>query len=69
MKNSLYDIKIFRVRSSWDDIKSQTGAFLLLENAVEGAKKSGQNVYDNKKQCVWNYKEELKKGKIKKSRT
>lgn len=64
MKNSLYDIKIFRVRSSWDDIKSQTGAFLLLENAVEVAKKSGQNVYDNKKQCVWNYKEELKNGKI-----
>ena len=64
MKNSLCDIKIYRVRSSWGDIKSQTGAFLLFENAVEAAKKSGQNVYDNKKQCVWNYKEELKNGKI-----
>lgn len=64
MKLSFCDIKIFRVRKSWDDIKSQTGAFLIFENAVEAAKKSGQNVYDNKKQCVWNYKEELKNGKL-----
>lgn len=64
MKLSLCDIKIFRVRKNWNDIKSQTGAFFIFENAVEAAKKSGQNVYDNKKQCVWNYKEELKNGRI-----
>ena len=58
MKLSLCDIKLFRVRSSWDDIKSQSGAFFIFENAVEAAKKSKQNIYDNSKRCVWNYKEE-----------
>lgn len=58
MKLSLCDIKLFRVRSSWNDIKSQSGAFFIFENAVEAAKKSKQNIYDNSKRCVWNYKEE-----------
>ncbi|MBQ3057611.1 MAG: hypothetical protein IJD00_01510 [Clostridia bacterium] len=58
MKLSLCDVQLFRVRSSWDDIKSQSGAFFIFENAVEAAKKSKQNIYDNSKRCVWNYKEE-----------
>ncbi|MBQ3547861.1 MAG: hypothetical protein IJA44_05260 [Clostridia bacterium] len=64
MKNACSDIKLFRVRNTWEDIKSQAGAFLIFENAVEVAKKTKQNVYDYKKNCVWNYEEELKNGKI-----
>mgnify|MGYP003305921600 CR=1 FL=1 len=57
MKN-YNDIELFRVRKSWFDIASQVGAFFILENAVEAAKESGCNVYNSKKECVWNYKEE-----------
>lgn len=64
MKLSLCDVQLFRVRSSWDDIKSQSGAFFIFENALEAAKKSKQNVYDNSKRCVWNYKEEKLNGKV-----
>ena len=64
MKTCLYDLRLFRVRNSFDDIKSQTGVFYIFENAVEAAKKSRQNVYNHKKECVWNYKEELKNGKV-----
>ena len=64
MKNACGDIKLFRVRNSCEDIKSQTGAFFIFENAVEVAKKTKQNIYDYKKNCVWNYEEELKNGKI-----
>ena len=66
MENSIYyyEIKLFRVRNSWGDIKSQTGAFLIFENAVAAAKQTKQNVYNYKKECVWNYKEEIKNGKI-----
>ncbi len=58
------DIKLFRVRKSFDDIQSQAGAFLIYENAVELAKKTKQNVYNHKKECVWNYEEETKNGEI-----
>ncbi len=64
MRHTSCDVKIFRVRNAWDDIKSQSGAFFIFENAVEAAKKSKQNVYDNLKRCVWNYKEECNNGKI-----
>ena len=60
MKTILYDLNIFRVRKRFDDIKSQAGAFLILENAIELAKEKALNVYDSKKQCVWNYEEEFK---------
>lgn len=53
------DIELFRVRKSWLDIASQVGAFLLFENAVDAAKKSECNVYNSKKKCVWNYREEI----------
>ena len=66
---SMYDVNIFRVRKSFDDIKSQAGAFLIFENAVDLARKTKLNVYNNKKKCVWNYKEEIKNGKIQKSRS
>ena len=64
MNLCLYDIKLFRVRNAFDDIKSHTGGFYIFENAIAAAKKSHQNVYNYKKVCVWNYKEELKNGKI-----
>lgn len=58
------DIEIFRVRKCWDDIKTQAGAFFVFENAVEVAKKTKQNVYNHKKECVFSYKEDLENGKI-----
>lgn len=64
MKPIWCDVNIFRVRKSFSDIKSQAGAFLILDNAIELAKAKALNVYDSKKQCVWNYMEELKNGKI-----
>lgn len=51
--------QFFRVRRSWEDIKSQKGAFLILENAISLAKKTKCNIYNNQKECVWNYKEEV----------
>ena len=66
---NLDDIEIFRVRKDWHDFKTQAGAFLILENAIELAKKTKQNVYNRRKECVFNYKEEIKNGKIQKSRS
>ena len=63
------DVEIFRVRKSWDDFKTQAGAFLILENAIELAKKTKQNVYNHRKECVFNYKEIIKNDKIQKSRS
>lgn len=54
------DVELFRVRKSWFDFASQVGAFFLLENAIDAAKKSECNVYDSKKKCIWNYVEEMK---------
>lgn len=53
------DIEIFRVRKSFEDIRSQKGAFYIFENAVALAKKTKCNIYNNKKECVWNYEEEI----------
>ena len=64
-----FNVEIFRVRKSWDDFKTQAGAFLILENAIGLAKKTKQNVYNYKKECVWNFEEEIKNGKIQKSRS
>lgn len=49
-------IKIYRVRKKFDDIKSQKGAFFLLENAISLAYKTKCNVYDENKNCIWQYK-------------
>lgn len=48
-------MEIYRVRKSWINIRSQVGAFLIFENAVDVAKKSKCNVYDGSKRCVWSY--------------
>ncbi len=50
------DIEIFRVRKSFYNIKSQKGAFFILENAIITAQKHKCNVYNNKKECVWEYR-------------
>lgn len=51
---------LYRVRSSWNDAKSQTGAFSVLENAIAQAKKDKLNVYDEKGNAVYTYKAEKK---------
>ncbi len=48
-------MEIYRVRKSFGDIKSQKGAFFLLENAIKKASENGCNVYDGNKNCVWEY--------------
>ena len=52
------DVEIYRVRKSWLDFKSQVGTYFIFDNAVTAAKANKCNVYDGKKECVWNYKEE-----------
>lgn len=49
-------MKFYIVRKSKDNIKSQKGAFFLLENAIKKARKTKCNVYDEQKNCVWNFK-------------
>ena len=44
--------KLYRVRKSWDDPKSQIGAFSNLTNA-KAACKTGYSVYDEKGVCVY----------------
>ncbi|MBQ3052986.1 MAG: hypothetical protein IJD55_04735 [Clostridia bacterium] len=53
-------IKLYRVRRSFDDIRSQAGAFFILENAINKAYKTRLNVYDENKNCVWSYKNNKK---------
>ena len=48
-------IRIYRVRKSFNDIKSQKGAFFILENAINCAIKTKRNVYDQNKRCVFKY--------------
>lgn len=49
-------VTIYRVRKSAQNLKSQKGAFFIFENAVNVAKRTKCNVYDNERNCVWNYK-------------
>lgn len=49
---------LYRVRKSWEDSKSQKGAFKNLNSAIELAKKNGYKVYDDKGNQVY---PELKK--------
>lgn len=46
---------VYRVRKSFNDIKSQTGAYLILENAIKKAAQTKCNVYDGNKNCVWHF--------------
>lgn len=51
LKNGNYSSKtlsdLYRVRKTWEDSKSQKGAFKNLNSAIELAKKNGYKVYDN----------------------
>lgn len=59
------EITIYRVRKSWDDIKSQKGAYFMLETAIKKAFLTRCNVYDNNKNCVWEYNKNKKRRKRK----
>ncbi|MBR6509967.1 MAG: hypothetical protein IKT38_05110 [Clostridia bacterium] len=48
-------LTIYRVRRSAYDIKSQKGAYILLEAAIKKAKQSKCNVYDNNLKCIFKY--------------
>jgi N-acetylmuramoyl-L-alanine amidase CwlA len=48
--------ELYRVRKSWKDAASQTGAFSVLDNAIAQAKKDKLNVYDSKGKAVYTYK-------------
>jgi hypothetical protein len=52
---------IYRVRKSFDDIKSQKGAYFVLENAIKRAIITKRNVYDDNKKCVWSFSGENSK--------
>jgi N-acetylmuramoyl-L-alanine amidase CwlA len=48
--------ELYRVRKSWKDVASQTGAFGVLDNAITQAKKDKLNVYDSNGKEVYTYK-------------
>ena len=57
LKNGNYSSKtlsdLYRVRKSWEDSKSQKGAFKNLNSAIDLAKKSGYKVYDSNGKQVY----------------
>ncbi len=57
----LTDGQIYRVRTSWDDAKSQTGAFKSLDNAKKSCK-AGYSVFDENGAVVFTAEEVHKKG-------
>ncbi|MBQ6825475.1 MAG: hypothetical protein IJP34_02295 [Clostridia bacterium] len=48
-------LTIYRVRRSASNIKSQKGAYILLEAAIKKAKQCKCNVYDNNFKCIFKY--------------
>lgn len=52
-KNVNLGFEVYRVRKSAHDIKSQTGAYRCLENAIKRAVETCCNVYDNTLKCVY----------------
>lgn len=52
--------ELYRVRKSWKDAASQTGAFSSLDNAIAQAKKDKLNVYDSSGKAMYTYKAEKK---------
>ncbi len=48
--------QLYRVRKSWKNAASQTGAFSKLDNAIAQAKKDKLNVYDSNGKAVYTYK-------------
>lgn len=57
------EITIFRVRKAPFDLRSQKGAYFIFEAALKVAIKHKCNIYDNDKNCVWQYKA-MKKRRI-----
>ena len=55
------EIILYRVRKSPNNLRSQKGVFFFFENAVKRAIKTKCNVYDDKKNCVWSYKQNKNK--------
>ena len=53
--------QIYRVRTSWDDVKSQTGAFKSLDNAKKSCK-AGYSVFDENGEVVFTVEKAHKKG-------
>ena len=53
VQNGAEQPEFYRVRKSWSDVKSQTGAFEKLSNAKKQANENGYNVYDNSGKCVY----------------
>lgn len=51
------EITIYRVRKSFQDIKSQKGAFLIFETAVKMAEKYRINVYNNEGKLLYGCEE------------
>lgn len=47
-KNTSSSNNLYRVRKSWEDSKSQKGAFKNLNSAIDLAKKNGYKVFDSK---------------------
>ena len=47
--------ELYRVRKSWDDVKSQVGAYTILENAKKACNNAGSEyeVYNSKGECVY----------------
>lgn len=50
------EITIYRVRKSFQNLKSQKGAYFLFETAVKIAKKHRLNVYDNEGNLLYKHK-------------
>lgn len=51
--------EMYRVRKSWDDIKSQMGAYFAIDSAIQLAKQFGYKVYDSKGDQVYPKKDVL----------
>lgn len=56
--------ELYRVRKSWKNAASQTGAFSALENAIAQAKANRLNVYDSEGKEVYTYKAPEAKAKF-----
>jgi hypothetical protein len=58
--------EIYRVRKSWSDVKSQVGAYTVLENAKKACNNAGADyeVYNSKGEAVYPTKTETTKAPI-----
>lgn len=45
--------ELYRIRKSWEDIKSQIGAYANLDSAINLAKERGYNVYNSKGELMY----------------